>query len=56
MQPWLVGDLGAPELLILLIVMALILGGLLVLVISTLLSVKKAADTRAAEHGRSEDW
>ena len=55
MQPWLVGDLGAPELLILLIVMMLVLGGLLVLVVSTLLSVKRAADVRAADPRRSED-
>lgn len=54
MGPWVIGDLGTPELLILLIVALLILGGLLVLVTLTLLSVKRAADRTAAgtEHHR----
>ena len=49
MRALMTGDLGTPELLILLIMALLILGGLLILVIRTLLSVKRSADGRAAE-------
>ena len=42
--------LGTPELLIIAIVGLLILGGLLVLVTLTLLSVKRAADRTAEDH------
>jgi hypothetical protein len=48
--PWLVGDLGAPELFILLILTVLVLGGVLVLVVLTSLSVKRAADRSVADH------
>lgn len=49
MRPLMAGDLGTPELLILLIMTLLILGGLLILVIRTLLSLKRSADRRAAQ-------
>jgi len=42
--------LGTPELLIIAIVGLLILGGLLVLVTVTLVSVKRAADRTAVDH------
>lgn len=45
--------LGTPELLIMLVVGLLVLGGFLVLVTLTLLSVKKAADRSiAADQGK----
>jgi len=43
-------DLGTPELLILMIVGLLVLGGLLALITLTLVSVKRAADRTTAAH------
>ncbi len=55
MGPWLVGDLGTPELLILLIIALLMFGGLLVLVTISLVTVRRAAHGRAEDQQRSED-
>lgn len=55
MEPWMVGSLRTPWLLILLIVALVILGGLLILLTRTLVSVKRAADRQAVDHHRSGD-
>jgi hypothetical protein len=55
MGPWLAGDLGTPELLILLIVALLIFGGLLVLVTISLATMRRAPHGKAEDQQRSGD-